>query len=90
MKSLPQMMRDLWGTRAPLVVEEYTFIRRYPLLMSDLAAFCNAAGPIDGPNEFARGVEEGKRRVWLHIVRAADLRPEDFVAVANGENVSER
>jgi hypothetical protein len=31
-------------------------------------------------------VEEGKRRVWLHVARLAAIRPEDFVAITDKEN----
>ena len=58
-----------------------------PLLETDLAIFCNAGAPIDGRDEFERGVEEGKRRVWLHIARMRGLKPEDFVNIADGERL---
>jgi hypothetical protein len=54
------------------------------LLKADLAMFCNAAAPIIGASEFERGVEEGKRRVWLHIARTCGLQPQDFVLTADG------
>jgi hypothetical protein len=50
-----------------------------------LAVFCNASSPIQGATEFDRGVEEGKRRVWLHIARAAGLKPSDFLSLSLGE-----
>ena len=53
--------------------------------MRDLALFCNAAAPIEGNGEFDRGVEEGKRRVWLHVARMCGLDATDFVSIADGE-----
>jgi hypothetical protein len=84
--TLIEMLRNLWGNRAPLVAEEYAVIARHnALFMTDMAVFCNAAAPITGATEFDRGVEEGKRRVWLHVARMSGLRPDDFVKTANGE-----
>lgn len=84
--SLPDTLKALWGDRAPLVAEEYAeFLKAHPLAATDLAAFCNAAAPIMGPNEFDRGVEEGKRRVWLHMARIAGLQHQDFIKITNGE-----
>lgn len=55
------------------------------LLANYLAIFCNAAGPVQGVTEFDRGVEEGKRRVWLEIAALQRLRPSDFPKIATGE-----
>lgn len=55
------------------------------LLENYLAIFCNAAGPIQGATDFDRGVEEGKRRVWLEIAALQRLRPSDFPKIATGE-----
>ena len=88
MQSLPQILAKLWGThRAPAVVDEYqlAFAGRH-LVLRDLALFCNAASPIEGASEFDRGVEEGKRRVWLHISRVCGLNHTDFVPIADGTN----
>lgn len=86
MKTLPELLRDMWGYRAPMVADQYrSMLMDNPLVASDLAVFCNAAAPIAGPTEFDRGVEEGKRRVWLHVARSADLRPDDFIKISNGE-----
>ena len=78
----------LWGRRAETVAHAYTaaFVGR-PLLETDLAIFCNVGVPITGANEFERGVEEGKRRVWLHIARMRGLKPEDFVNIADGDRI---
>lgn len=90
MNSLPQLVRGLWGKRAPNVVQQYreAFDER-PLVEADLAAFCNAGSPITGTSEFERGVEEGKRRVWLHIARMRGLTYRDFVPIADGAKVHE-
>jgi hypothetical protein len=91
--TLIEMLRNMWGNRAPLVAEEYSAIaRNNELFMSDMAIFCNASAPIQGNSEFDRGVEEGKRRVWLHVAKMAGLRPDDFITAANGEalNVNDR
>jgi len=87
MPTLPELVVTLWGRRqAPQVVGEYRqALTGRDLLLRDLAMFCNAAAPILGGVEFDRGVEEGKRRVWLHITRMCGLEPSDFVAVADGE-----
>lgn len=86
MQTLPEIVVALWGRmRAPRVTEEYrTAFQGRDLLARDLAMFCNAAGPIVGPGEFERGVEEGKRRVWLHVSRMCGLTPSDFVTIADG------
>lgn len=83
---LTKQLKALWGDRAPLVAEEYAaIVRENRLFTTDLAAFCNAAAPIEGNTEFDRGVEEGKRRVWLHVARLAGLEPQDFIRITNGE-----
>jgi hypothetical protein len=51
--------------------------------------FCNAAAPIIGTSGFERGIEEGKRRVWLHIARLAALQPQDFVEITDRETTHE-
>jgi hypothetical protein len=88
MISLRHVLIALWGRRSAEVARAYAaaFAGR-PLLEADLAVFCNAGAPIAGATEFDRGVEEGKRRVWLHIGRMRRLKPEDFVAIADGENL---
>lgn len=85
MRSLVQIAAALWGRRAADVAQNYreAFDHR-PLLEADLAIFCNAGAPIEGAGEFERGVEEGKRRVWLHIARMRGLKPQDFVFIADG------
>ena len=87
MQTLPDMILALWGRkRARQVAEQYRIaLQGRDLLVRDLAMFCNAAAPVAGANEFERGVEEGKRRVWLHITRMCGLRPSDFVTIADGE-----
>jgi hypothetical protein len=86
MPTLPDLVVTLWGRRrAPQVVGEYRqALDGRDLLLRDLAMFCNAAAPIQGGGEFDRGVEEGKRRVWLHITRMCGLEPSDFVTIADG------
>lgn len=88
MTSLVKSIAALWGRRARDLARAYAqaFAGR-PLLEADLAIFCNAGAPITGANEFERGVEEGKRRVWLHIARMRALKPEDFVSIADGERL---
>ena len=87
MHALPRIVLTLWGRhRAALVAEQYrTACQGRELFVRDLAAFCNAAAPIVGANEFDRGVEEGKRRVWLHVARMCGLDATDFVTIADGE-----
>ena len=87
MKSLPEILSLLWGaSRAPRVAADYrAACEAHPLFLRDLAVFCNAAAPIAGAREFDRGVEEGKRRVWLHIARLAAISPTDFVSIADKE-----
>lgn len=86
MNSLPDMLRTLWGRKALPVAHDYQHLwQSHPDALADLAVFCNASAPIQGATEFDRGVEEGKRRVWLHIARIANLRPEDFIPIANGQ-----
>jgi len=86
MSSLIKSVVALWGRRASDLACSYAYVfDRYRLLEADLAIFCNAGAPITGANEFERGVEEGKRRVWLHIARMRGLKPEDFVSIADGE-----
>lgn len=91
MASLPEIVKALWGARkAAEVAAQYAdATRRHDLLVRDLAMFCNAAAPIAGATEFERGVEEGKRRVWLHISRMSGLKPSDFVTIADGRNGTE-
>lgn len=84
--NLPDTLKALWGDRAPLVAEEYAeVLKNFTLVATDLAAFCNAAAPITGATEFDRGVEEGKRRVWLHMARVAELQHQDFIKITNGD-----
>lgn len=91
MTTIVNMLRNMWGGRAPLVAEEYLAVAKdNALFMADLAIFCNAATPVQGTNEFDRGVEEGKRRVWLHISRMAAISADDFVPIANGDRVLTR
>jgi hypothetical protein len=86
MQTLPEIVLTLWGRkRAPQVADEYRLaLAGRDLLVRDLAMFCNAAAPIAGASEFDRGVEEGKRRVWLHITRMCGLKPSDFVIITDG------
>ncbi|MEQ1867608.1 MAG: hypothetical protein ABL996_23525 [Micropepsaceae bacterium] len=88
MPSLIKTIAALWGRRSADVARAYAaaFDGR-PLLETDLAIFCNAGAPIAGGTEFERGVEEGERRVWLHIARMRGLKPEDFVNIADGERL---
>jgi len=86
--SLPQKIMMLWGwPEAASVVDEYkmAFTNR-DRVVRDLALFCNAAAPIEGTSEFDRGVEEGKRRVWLHIARMRGIEHTDFIPIADGIN----
>ena len=88
MSSLINTIAALWGRRATGVARAYAVaFDQHRLLEADLAIFCNAGAPIMGATEFDRGVEEGKRRVWLHIARMRGLRPEDFVSIADGERI---
>jgi hypothetical protein len=88
MRSLIATIATLWGRRSPDVARAYAAaFDQHRLLEADLAIFCNAGAPINGATEFDRGVEEGKRRVWLHIARMRGLRPEDFVTIADGERI---
>jgi hypothetical protein len=88
MTSLISTIATLWGWRSPDVAHAYrAAFAAHPLLETDLAIFCNAGAPITGATEFDRGVEEGKRRVWLHIARMRGLKPEDFVSIADGERL---
>lgn len=91
MQTLPGMILALWGRkRARQVAEQYRIaLQGRDFLVRDLAMFCNAAAPVAGANEFERGVEEGKRRVWLHITRMCGLRPSDFVTIADGEKFND-
>ena len=86
MQTLPEIVLALWGAkRAAAVAGEYRqAVQGRELLLRDLAMFCNAAAPIAGQCEFERGVEEGKRRVWLHVARMCGLKPSDFVTIADG------
>lgn len=85
--SLPEILTKLWGReRAVRVVHDYDDVwNRHPDALADLAVFCNAMAPIQGATEFDRGVEEGKRRVWLHIAQAAQLQATDFLALSLGQ-----
>jgi hypothetical protein len=85
MKTLPDLLSLLWGRRqAPRVAAAYRdACAAHPLFLRDLAVFCNAAAPITGASEFDRGIEEGKRRVWLHVARLAALEPDDFPSITD-------
>jgi hypothetical protein len=91
MQTLPQIVLALWGRkRAVQVADEYrNALQGRDLLVRDLAMFCNAAAPLTGATEFDRGVEEGKRRVWLHVTRMCGLKPTDFVTIADGEQMND-
>ena len=87
MATLPHLLTLLWGRRSPSVASAYREAFGHDsLLRRDLAMFCNVAAPISGASGFERGVEEGKRRVWLHIARLSALNPEDFVSISDGEH----
>lgn len=85
---LPTALAEIWGDkRAVEVVHEYkSAFQGRPNVLRDLAVFCNVAAPIGGATEFERGVEEGKRRVFLHIARVCGLNPLDFVKIADGSS----
>ena len=88
MASLVNTVLTLWGRRANATAQAYAqAFAQHRLLEADLAIFCNVGAPIKGSNDFERGVEEGKRRVWLHIARMRGLKPEDFIAIADGERL---
>lgn len=89
MQTLPQQLITLYGeTRARVVVSEYrAAFAKAEFVKTDLANFCNAAAENAAPSEYERGVEEGKRRVWLHIARVLGLGPEDFIPYADGERL---
>lgn len=86
MPTLPLILQTLWGRhRAIQVAAQYRqACQDRDLFVRDLALFCNAAAPIEGACEFSRGIEEGKRRVWLHLARMSALTPADFVSIADG------
>lgn len=85
--TLPEIVRALWGRKGPGLAEQYREVfERREMVKRDLAMFCNAAAPIEGHSEFECGVEEGKRRVWLHISRMCGLTADDFVSIADGRN----
>lgn len=87
MPTLPHLVSLLWGQRSHEVATAYrSAFARDSVLTRDLAMFCNVAAPISGASGFERGVEEGKRRVWLHIARLSALNPEDFVSISDGEH----
>lgn len=90
MQTLPQQLVTLYGeSRAKLVLAEYKLLfAKAELVKTDLASFCNAAGENAGSSEFERGIEEGKRRVWLHIARILGLTADDFVAYADGTKLA--
>ena len=88
MQSLTRIVSALWGRRAEELALQYRrALDLNPLIEADLAIFCNAAAPIVAATDFERGVEEGKRRVWLHIARIRRLDARDFVPVADGDRV---
>ena len=79
MATLPHLLTLLWGRRSPAVASAYReAFGADSLLRRDLAIFCNAAAPIAGQSDFERGVEEGKRRVWLHLARLSGLEPHEI------------
>ena len=88
MKSLPDILTTLYGAErgAELVSEAKAAFDGRHVLENWFAIFCNAAGPVQGVTEFDRGVEEGKRRVWLELAAIRRLRPSDFQTIATGEN----
>jgi hypothetical protein len=88
MANLIDTLRAMWGHKAPLVAEEYrAIVKHNDLFITDIAAYCNATAHIQGATEFDRGVEEGKRRVWLHIARMGGLEHTDFIPIGNGDRV---
>lgn len=70
-----------------LVAEANAAFEGRHVLENWFALFCNAAGPVQGQTEFDRGVEEGKRRVWLELAAIRRLRPSDFPPIATGEKI---
>lgn len=90
MRTTPEILAILWGTQKGLrVAQDYSSVwNSHPDALADLAVFCNSCAPIQGATEFERGVEEGKRRVWLHIAFAAQLGPADFLSLSLGRGVN--
>lgn len=86
-ESLPALLVKLYGPEraTALVAEAKAAFDGRHILENYLAILCNAAGPIDGKTEFHRGVEEGKRRVWLELAALRRLRPSDFPSIATGD-----
>lgn len=85
--SLPELLVTIYGpARADaLVAEAKAAFDGRPVLENWFALYCNAATHIKGESEFERGVEEGKRRVWLELAAIRRLRPSDFPSMATGE-----
>lgn len=86
--TLPELLTAIYGpVRADALVSEVkAAFEGRAILENWLAIYCNAATHIQGATEFDRGVEEGKRRVWLELAALRRLRPSDFPKIKTGEN----
>jgi hypothetical protein len=86
--TLPELLVTIYGpARADaLVAEAKAAFEGRHILENWLAIYCNAATHIQGATEFERGVEEGKRRVWLELAALRSLRPSDFPKIKTGES----
>jgi hypothetical protein len=87
--SVPDLLTTIYGPvrAADLVSEAKAAFEGRHILENWFAIYCNAATHIQGQSEFERGVEEGKRRVWLELAAIRRLRPTDFPSIATGANI---
>lgn len=51
------------------------------VVMKDLAKFCRANESCFHPDSRAHAVAEGRREVWLRIVKHTNLKDEDFLGI---------
>lgn len=88
MQTLPELLIALWGRkRAKALAMEYrmAFANR-PLLLADLAKRCDIGA--SAPMRVVDAVKQAARQeVFAHIARILELKPEDFVAIADGKDV---
>lgn len=89
MQSIPQLLTSIWGSkRAKALVMEYRVgIGESPMLLADLAKICDV-GVDTSAMTVKQTIEVGARqRVFAHIARMCQLKPEDFIAAVDARGV---
>lgn len=87
MATLPEILATLWGKKQAksLVMEYRVAFQGKPLLLRDLAMRCDigAAAPATAIEAIK---QTARQEVFAHIARIIELKPEDFISIADGRD----